>query len=277
MTRAKVTSVGQRTTLVTPDGLAIIAREYNAQAPHPHPSRGHQLVATSGINKILVDPGPDDAGVGPTDGVELYECDRCGKTADRPTSIVGHMPSHNPTRLEPLYPTKTLRIVVETVDKYKRARVRGYCERAATELTTLGVERRDGDAWSASNVSALYNHWKDRPEIRRRRTSTPRAVPARRVAPASAERTKKMMTTEPTPAETLSVDGERYVSSLSRRLRTFSPIERLHYIRGELFALGVTLETVIRELGESSVGVTELAELRAKAAKWDQVSGLLNG
>jgi hypothetical protein len=271
MARQTATS-GTRESAETPDGRKIFAREYAALAPHPHPRQNGRLVATRGVNKILV---LSDEGVNDDEGVELYECDECGKTAPKVLSIVGHLPTHNPASKAPDYDVKIMRMLVDIVTKYRNARVRGYCERAATELNTLRVARRDGQEWNAGNVSALYNHWKDRPEVTRRRVTDRRtrgtAAGGRNGA------TEKRVTTSSVVSS-----GSRFAAP-RRTVRDSRPapddaLVRLGDLAHSLVLLADELTTLAGKLTQSpAVADAEVAELREKASRWDAVAGLLRG
>lgn len=266
MARMKAASVGTRETDLTPDGRPIIAREYNAHAPHPHPAHEGRLVPTRGINKILVaDPVK-------TDGVELYECDHCGKTADRAVSVLSHLPSHNPAKHEPNYDVKVLRALVDVVSKYKKARVRGYCERAAEELNTLGFTLRDGRRFTSNNVSQLYNHWKDRPEVTRRRTAE------RRAKSGDTENAAASRTVSPHSPKRAVVSPVSPQSPLAAVTDADHPIvQKLAELAAGIGDVALQLAKVTQELAALPIGEDTSADLREKAAKYDQLAGLLRG
>lgn len=269
MARMKVTSVGQRTADQTPDGRVIIAREHNAQAPHPAPSQNGRPVPTQGINKILVQ-SHDDADH-PDDGVELYECDQCGWTNVKAASVVSHLPSHNPSRSEPDYDVRTIRMVVSIVDKYKAAGVRGYCEKAAEELNTLQVPTHKGGPWTQGAVSSVYNRWKNDPLVKRRTTArrektgdTEKAAALRNASPRSPKRTVASPVSPQSPLAAVT-DADHPI------------VQKLAELAAGIGDVALQLAKVTQELAALPIGENTSAELREKAAKYDQLAGLLRG
>lgn len=263
MSKTRATSA--RTETQTPDGRAIIAREHGVLTPHPHPTQGGRLVSTRGVNKILVaDPGDAE------NGDELYECDMCGKVDEDPLSIRGHLSAHNPSRKMPDYDPTVLRRVIETATKYREAKVRGYAERTASELNALGVKTFRGGPWTANTVSSIYNHWKDHPDFRRRRTVTRKPRTSARGTAA-------------TPAATATPVTERPQREVSpRRKVTVSVDARPQYLYDELRAAARQIEHLASVVDGIADVVATLPivddvsdELRAKAAKYDQLLGML--
>lgn len=270
-----------RRTETTPDGVNIIAREFNALAPHPAPSQGGRLVPTRGVNKILIE-APDETG----NGIVLYECDPCGKTFATAMSTRSHLVSHNSTNTAPDYDVKTMKTLVAIVTKYKTARVRGYCEKAAEELNTLGVTRRDGQPWHASGVSHAYNHWKDRPEVKRSRKTQAVPLVDGKPLPPPVNTTRAVKT-----AVKRAIDERRSreielgvypvdVGNVSWPNPSREQIiEMLRQLTRTLGSVTTVLNNVIPALSglAEPTPPEQLEELRMKAAQYDAISAALRG
>lgn len=258
---SKTRATSERTETQTPDGRVIIAREHGVLLPHPHPTQGGRLVPTRGVNNILVADSADAE-----NGDELYECDMCGKVDVNPLSIRGHMSSHNAATKKPDYDPAVLRTVIETVTKYREARVRGYAERTATELNDLGMMTSRGKAWTATAVSGVYNHWKDHPDFRRRRTvtrkpRTPATPPAAIATPVS-----KQPQREVSPRRKVTVSADASTQLLHDQLCTAA--RQIEHLAGVVTGLA-------HAVAQLPTVDTVSDELRAKAAKYDQLLGIL--
>lgn len=248
MARRHVTG-GTRTETRMPDGTPIIERQHNVEHRHPHPSQNGRLVATRGLNLVLTETGET-----------FHECDECGWIAEKAGSVVAHMTGHNPSKSEPDHDLPVLKTVCKIVAKYKRARVRGYCEKAATELNDLGVKNMSGKPWTASQVSYLWKRWGSDPLVKPARTS--RAVPleggGQVVAAAEVE-------THPTRAQA--------ARAASRRRGSSDPHGDLLTVIEMLSEAGRTLQRVTTALAKGvTVSDSELDELRQKAARFDEIS-----
>lgn len=264
MSRQRVVSESSRTSTKTRDGRSIIAREYNAQAPHPAPSQAGRLVASKGINKLLVDPGAAGTDDERETGVELYECDPCGWTAENAISVRAHLASHNPARTEPDYDVRTMRLLVATVTKYKKSGRRNYAELAAAELNTLGVKPRSRDRWLAQNVSRLFRDWKDRPEVKRARAARTT------LSDISEERVTvplKSGETRSTPSHVSPLPDHPLVGKLSQLATEIS--------RAASSLADLVDEVADMPLTGDVLTPGELEALRAKAAKYDVIAGAL--
>jgi hypothetical protein len=253
-----------RATDVTPDGRPIIAREYNTLAPHPHQSQNGRLVPTRGINKLLVS---DSTAPDRLDGVELYECDECGDVFDAAMSARGHLPSHNPVTHAPDTDIRVLRQLVATANKYRVAGKRGFCERTAAELNQLGVPTRSGEPWNPSQVSSLYRHWRDRPELKRVRTTRTPASTAPKTTP------EPPNDSDSVGVDVVAVNGD--CDAVADHLRKLAAAVSSAMSRIEL-SLHNAASMVQREATRATnVTPAELAELRAKADQYDQLAKAL--
>lgn len=262
---ARVKAVSEtRTETATPDGRTIIAREYNALTPHPHPSQGGRLVPTRGVNKLLVLSldRPDTE-----DGVELYECDACGKIDASALSVRGHVSSHNPAKNAPDYAEATIRTVIETVTKYREAKVRGYAEHTAAELNSLGVKTIKGASWTAGAVSNMYGRYKDDPRFRRRRTV------ARRSQTGDAEKRKTLREVSPKRTVTSPVSPQSPLADITDA--DHPVVQKLAELAAGIGDMALRLAKVTQELAALPIGEDVSADLREKAAKYDQLLGIL--
>lgn len=240
---------GTRTATHTPDGHQVVERQYNSEAPHPHPDHGGRLVATTGLNQILTG-----------DGDVLAECDECGYTNENPRGVVAHFTSHNGNKTGPDYDIKTLRVIVATTDKYKTAHRRNFAELAAAELNEIKVRTRGGRPWTAAAVSSLWRRWKDDERV----MSSRRRVPASRAVH---------------PAKTMPRIYDERESSLP--LSDPLTVRAATSMRETLITIGETLRTLVSEVDAltvtvyNSVDPTELAELRQKAQELDDMKRIL--
>jgi hypothetical protein len=137
-----------RTAKTTPDGRVIADRTPNAKVPHPNPSQNGRLVPTQGVNEILLE-----------DGTVLTECDDCGRAFENPRSAVAHRPSHNPDRLGPRYPEKTLRLIAREVAIAGGAAKRGVLASVAESLNERQIKMVKGGDWSAGTLGHVYHRY----------------------------------------------------------------------------------------------------------------------
>lgn len=223
--------------------LEVVAVE-QGYSEHPNPSQNGKLVPFTGLSKLLL-----------TDDTEVFGCDTCGFTDPNPKSVVTHFTKHG-ERKPSFYTNETLLILVKMVEKYKKRKVRGYCEATANELTRRKIFDRNGQPWTPSQVSALFNDHAQRilewdAEQRKQRVAERRPVSS---APA------------PSTVPTESVSQNRTVT-----------VVILQQIAEDLSSAANALRSLAIEVDKSDAGIsrTELTVLRQKAEKFDQLKGLM--
>lgn len=259
-----VISSGKRATLFTPDGQAIVTREYNALTPHPHPKQNKRLVPTAGVNRILVDH-PDH-----TDGLIQFECDTCGKVADTAMSIRGHMSSHNENRGQPKYALTDLAVIVAAVE-WVRQRIycRNYSEIAARILNETNVKRVGVEGvWTADAVSKIYTTYANDTAVRGKVIRAWRTIDAS-FASTYVNDTSSVNTVTNAPPR---LDDTRHVDA-----RVHGIIALCETIEKSLNGLAGDMLTVIQELSKLPVIDADITDLRAKAEKLETLQRLLGG
>lgn len=267
---------GTRTITHTPDGREIIERQHNA--PWAHPRWRDQQVPTTGLNLLLL-----------ADETETYECDSCGYVNVDGNAVRGHMSTHNgDAKTAPDYPVETLRRFIRVCnDIINTGGRRGYATRAASALNDMGLRTINGQPWNQGQVSRLYMRWHDDPrvKIRRSRTSSPTTTTS--TSPASASEPTRMTTTRVTRAmhaatralddvmQTTATVTSGIISSAANTplgpciAQVMTTIEQL---RTDVRHLADTVR--VYETGEM-VSSSELADLREKAQRWDDLRASL--
>ena len=228
----------------------VIARQSDAVLPHPHPRYNGALVPFKTVNELLLD-----------NDVRVYECAfpgvECKYVSANAASVVAHQTSHNPSRFTPDYDEETLRALIRTAKVEMRERgSRGYAERTAKILNDRGFKQLNGDPFSSTSVSRLYNRWE--PEIRVRVPSGPNGERLKKPdgSPSGSLRTRL------TPAEL----------KIAEALNLTTEIKRVAVVNAE------KIEKLLKEAFADAGKVAEVdPELLDKAHRWDQMQALMNG
>jgi hypothetical protein len=228
------------------DGSTVIAVE-QAEASHPHPRFGGRMVPYRHVSKVLLE-----------DGREFYACDggtdgtHCGRISDNPKSIASHRAGKHRNDGQPIpasmYPEAVIKRVLVEAERARRSGVRGFLEAAAQAMNKSGIPTVHGKPWTAGAVHHLRQAHKGRVPIR---VTTPRAKPQ----PARARRAK---------AEASLKGGDN--AAVSRIVAWLDQAEKVAAWLSE----ATEIRWLVRELQEQAD-----PEVVAKAAKWDQVKGLL--
>lgn len=253
-----------RTATHTPDGLTVIAREYNTLVPHPHPKMEGRLVATRGVNQILVlEEGP---GADPNGG-KLYECDNCGKTAQTGQSIVSHMPSHNPAKFTSPYDHRVLRRIMDIAHEERAKTTKDYCVRTIARLDEEGIKPLKVEKWTDHALSSLYLRWKDDPRyrVRKPRTTTRRAT----TVPGS--RTRGVDFTQVTVSPAPSVDIRVPRTALTGAA---AAMQQLGESIADCAAEMSKIINVLRRVAESLPNI-DVTDLQRKAQRYDELASML--
>lgn len=246
-----------RTAKATPDGRPIVDRTPNAKVPHPHPRHQGELVATQGVNEIMLE-----------DGTVLTECDECGKPFENPRSAVAHMTAHNPSRYGPRYPDRTLRLIARSVAIAGGAGKRGVFQEVAALLNEQGVTMLKGGKWSPNTLSHVYNLYckEIRVRIPSRRDVGAAEEPTNGGQPAGLADRVAALTALPAGSEEDLAQVSILISSAARDL-------------GEI---GAQLVQGAKDLGAVAVTLAKLAaeqvdpEVAEKARKWDQFRQMMD-
>lgn len=240
-----------RTEDLTPHGETILAREYNALVAHPHPSQNRRLVATRGVNRVLLFSSTND------DGVERYECDTCGYIAANGASVVSHMPTHNGYKKESDYDPKVLKRIIQIAAEERQVSRKGYPERTIARLKQEGINPLMSEQWNPTMVSRLYSRWHadDRYKPRVRRTV------ARPV----------------TPIQATVFAAENAMAHLSRALQVQPPSleARFRQLSIDMARVAATMKNLCDEVAKLPVDPAQLKMLKDKAEKYDTLRSMM--
>lgn len=253
----------------TADGRAIIAVQQGL-APHPHPNFNREPVPFRFLQELLLDDETTRYRCAkPLNGVDGPLCGRDDFT--NPKSAVSHMNAHG-RDTKPIYDPKILQHLVRLCRTYDAAGKRNYCELAAAELNRRGVPTLTGEPWNPQQVSHLFIEYRDKVRTHVHRSQVERAA-GRSINPVS--------TTQPHPR------SERVTTSPSESAVDLAKLDRMSrdLLRqaGELFdaqrRLASDVGDFVQEVGAALTRAAQRPtvdpEVVAKAAKWDQVKGLL--
>lgn len=149
------------------DGIEVIAHEPGL-ATHPSPKMNGKIVPFTGVTRVLL-----------ADDTDRHVCDDCTFVGANTRSVVAHRNgTHNRTHpAGPIYPTETIRLLIREVRRAQAAKIRGYATHVAGVLNEMKVPTMSGRPWTATMVSGLFVHYRDR-----YRTQLPRAVKVAKTA-----------------------------------------------------------------------------------------------
>jgi hypothetical protein len=225
------------------DGRSIISTQ-PAMGEHPNPKLKGQIVSFANIVEILVDDGTGS-------GAQLFTCvhmingEFCGKSWDTLLSAMAHTGSHRGNRPRTHYETRVLRAVAQAVHEAKETgTTRGSMERASDILNQRGFTTLRGNQWTPPMVSHIFNEHCRTIKVTHRRPQS--------------SQSQSQLESHPEPTTQLPAG----TSSTQRLVTTLSQAYEL---------IREACNLVTDSVNETRVTREELADLRDKARKWDQL------